>query len=482
MAAHMYSLSGMFGFMLTITMYYIVLFVLVGAFLSAFGAEVFFIELPRALFARVRGGAAMTAVGASTLFGMISGSPAANVAGVGVFTIPLMKRTGYPPEVAGAIEAASSTGGAFMPPVMGAAAFIMANLTGDTYTHIALISLVPALIYFFSVLCFCQTEARRTGVTAMSSEKRQPILPLIKKGWIYLLPIIVLIFLLVTGYIPYRAAWMAVMTCIVIGIISKLLTRDKNVTYGRTFKEVGKAFSTGLQGGASGSLTVCSLLGTLGIIVSVVFLTGLGFTFTSEMTAMTGGSIPVALLLAFVASYVLGMGMTLTAVYVLVALMMAPALVSMGIPLLSAHMVLFWFSAVSGISPPVAVAGYVAASIAGADPIRTCFNAFKYSAFLFIFPIMFVYSPVLMLNGFNVDVALSWVSAFFSAICLAGAISGYLLIKDKLWERLALATATLLLLFPGATTSFIGFALLVTVIGFQVMRNRRTGQAVNVGV
>ena len=463
-----FSLSGIMGWILDIIMMYVVMFVLFGALMQAFGASALLIDLPYAIAGRVRGGPGITAVVASTFMGMISGSATANVATTGSFTIPLMKRTGYPPHVAGAIEPAASTGGMFMPPVMGAGAFIMANMTNTPYITIALISLAPALIYFASVAAACYTEAGRLGIKPLPASELPRVWPIIKRSWYYLVPIALLVFLLVQGYTPPRAAYWAILCIIALSIFARLVTKKKTTSYASIGKEVGKNVVTGLKDGADDSLTVAALTGTIGIIVAVVFLTGVGFMFTSSIMELTHGWLPLGIVMALIVSYVLGMGMTVTTVYVLLAVLFAPALAVMGMSLLAAHLLLFWFSQSSNISPPVAIAAYVGAGIAGADPTKTGFTAFRYSFFLFLLPLMFIYSPILMPNGFNVEVGWVMISALVSTIPWAAALSGFLIRKCTLWERAVLLASAIALFLPNSYISATGLIVVVAVIVYQV--------------
>lgn len=462
-----YSLNGIFGFVLNVIMAFVVMFVIVGALLQAFGAGALLVELPFALFGRFRGGPGIAAVAASTLFGMISGSATANTASTGAFTIPLMKRAGYPPHVAGAIEPAASTGGMFMPPVMGAGAFIMADMTGVPYLQIVAISVVPALIFFFAVAVSCYTEAGRYDLKPIPPEERPAAGPILRRGWFFILPVILLIYLLMEGFTPPRAAYWTVIATILLAVMARLVQRDQGISVGQVFTRSIADIGSGVRTAGESSLVVAALTGSVGIIVAIVFQTGVGFMLATSILDLTGGDFAIAMLMSLALSYVLGMGMPVTAVYILLAVLFAPALSQMGISLLAAHMMLFWFSQSANISPPVAISAFVGAGIAGADPIRTSFVAFRYSMFLFIMPVLFVYTPILMPDGFDAQVMMIMGGAFLSTLPFAGAFSGFLLRRLAVWERLLLLAAAIGLVFPAWGVTMVGLALLVGHLAYQ---------------
>lgn len=466
-----YSLNGIFGFVLNVVMGFVVMFVIVGAMLQAFGAGALLVEMPFALFGRFRGGPGIAAVAGSTLFGMISGSATANTAATGAFTIPIMKRAGYPPHIAGAIEPAASTGGMFMPPVMGAGAFIMADITGVPYLTIVTVSLAPALIYFFSVAVACYTEAGRYGLKPMPAADRPALWPLLIRGWHYILPVALLVWLMVDGYTPQRAAFWAVVATIVLSVTMRYVHKPAQDTNSETARKAVRDFAIGIRDSGTSALIVASLTGAIGIIVSVIFQTGVGFMLTSSVLELTGGTVWIAILIALALSYVLGMGMPVTAVYILLAVLFGPALQQIGVELLAAHMVLFWFSQSANISPPVAIAAFVGAGIAGADPMKTCMAAVRYAMFLFILPVLFVYTQILMPNGFNAEVALIIAGAALSAIPFAGAFSGFLVRKATAWERVVLFIAAIGLVYPQLHATIVGAALLAGVLIYQFRSN-----------
>jgi len=467
-ASYTYSMSGIFGFLLRITMLYVVLFVLFGALLRAFGASSLFVEFPYAVMGRLKGGPGLAAVGASTLFGMVSGSAAANTAATGTFTIPLMKRAGYPPHVAGAIEPAASTGGMFMPPVMGAGAFIMAEITNIPYLHIIAVGLAPALIYFTSVAMVCYTEAGRRHLRPLPASELPPVGPILRKSWYHVVPIIVLVYLLVAQYTPPMAAFGGIVIAFLVNVLARFITKEQGTRYTEVIKDIVESLKRGLQEGSEGSLMVACLAGQIGIIVGIVLLTGVGFMFTSSLMELTHGVILRGILVALFASYILGMGMPVTSVYVLLAVLIAPALHKLGMGLLAAHFLLFWFSQSSNISPPVAIAAYVGAGIAQADPVKTAFTAFRYAAFLFILPLLFVYSPLLMPEGVTLEVLRIILMCFLATIPFAGLVSGYFRRRCYIWERLLMGVCLAFLLIPQAATAVVGSALLAIILLLQL--------------
>ena len=397
------SMDGIFGFIAYIFGAYVVLFIIMGAFFEKIGAGTFFIDLPVALTSRFKGGAAKASVVASTLFGMISGSATANTVTTGAFTIPLMKRVGYRPEVAGAIEPAASIGGMFMPPIMGAAAFIMAELMGIPYLEVVKVALVPALLYFLSVLVMIHFEALKTGVDIPRKEDRIPALPIFLKGWYYAIPVLALLYFILTGRTPALAGFYAIVSAGAIAIIKNVANKD--------IKGVFSSIFEGLAEGGRKSIIVGCTAGPIGIIIAVALLTGLAFKFSSLVLSFTYGLKWMALILVFLATFVLGLGMTVTADYLILAVLAVPAMGEMGVPLLAAHFTAFWYSQSSNVTPPVCVAAFAGAGIAGGKPYATGFNAMRFSAYLYVVPFLFVYTPILMTDGFSLQVLFCWISA-----------------------------------------------------------------------
>ena len=380
------SMNGIFGFVAYVFAAYVVLFIIMGAFFEKIGAGTFFIDFPVALTSRFTGGAAKASVVASTFFGMISGSSTANTVTTGAFTIPLMKRVGYSPEVAGAIEPAASTGGMFMPPVMGAAAFIMAEMMGIPYLEVVKVALVPALLYFLSVLVMIHFESLKTGVGIPRKEDRIPALPILLKGWYYAIPVATLLYFILTGRSPSLAGFYAIVSAGAIAIIKNVVNKDLKGVFSSIFE--------GLVEGGRKSIIVGCTAGPIGIIIAVALLTGLAFKFSSLVLSFTYGLKWMALIMVFIGTFLLGMGMTVTADYLILAILAVPAMGEMGVPLLAAHFTAFWYSQSSNVTPPVCVAAFAGAGIAGGRPYATGFNAMRFSAYLYVMPFLFVYTPV----------------------------------------------------------------------------------------
>lgn len=457
-----FSQSGIFGIVLYTTTAYVVLFVVFGALLNKFGAGEFFVEFPYALTCGMKAGPAKAAVVASGLFGMISGSATANTTATGAFTIPLMKRAGYKPHVAGAIEPAASTGGMFMPPVMGAGVFIMAELIQMPYVKIMSRALVPALIYFFTVGLMAHFQAGLDEIPVVPKNERPNPLPILKKGWYYLLPIVLLIALIFMNYSPARAVYIALLVIIAINIVLRI-TNSEGDSVASILKNTIKDLCKGLIEGAENAIPVASVVGVVGILISVIMQTGLGFVFTSRIIEITNGILPVAILLTFFAAYLLGMGMIVTSAYLLLAVLIAPALQRMGVDPMAAHFLIFWYSQTSNISPPVCMAAFAGAAIANADPYRTGFTALKYSAMIIIVPLLFIYSPILMPDGFNLSVLKIWISASIGVVPFCASMIGYFVIRTSIIERGLLFLSGTLLFIPNFVLSLIGITILIII-------------------
>jgi TRAP transporter 4TM/12TM fusion protein len=438
-----------------------------GAIFERFGAGTFFIDFPLALLGRYRGGPAKAAVSASCLFGMISGSATANTVATGTFTIPLMKKSGYRSHVAGGIEAAASTGGMFMPPVMGAGVFLMAEILHIPYGQIMLVALVPALLYFFAVFAMTHFEALKAGIEVTPGDQRKQVWPVLKSGWYYTIPIIVLFAILFTGATASKAAFDAIMVFLALMAVRHLLAWD--------IKGFCIALFDALAEGGDKSLIVGSTAGPVGIIVGMALLTGLAFKFSALLLTYTFGMVWIALLIILIATFVLGMGMTVTADYLILAVLAAPALGEMGVPLLAAHLAVFWFSQSSNVTPPVCMAAFAGASIAQANPYSTGFQAMRFSSFLYLMPFMFVYTPILMLDGFNWSVAYTWLVMFFAAVPFAAGVSGYCFGHLNRVSRILLIAGAVMLVFPNRIIDLPAMALIIGVVLYRYwMARRRT--------
>ena len=414
-ASHLYlSTDGLYGIPLGVSATFIFMFVLLGAFLNRSGAGVFLADLALSLTGRARGGPAKVAVVSSAFFGTISGSAIANASATGTFTIPLMKRIGYRSSFAASIESLSSLGGQLMPPIMGSAAFVMIEFTEISYLKIAGAALIPGLLFFFTVFVIVDLEAAKNGLTGMAKEDLPKFREVIKDGWILVIPLVVLFVLLYLGFSIFMAAFWTIPS--VVGVT--LLRESTRLS--------PKEIMLALKDGGLAILGIAAACACAGIIVGVATLTGLAVQLSTLMINFSGGSLLLLLLITMVVSIILGMGLPTVACYILLAILVAPALEQMGVPLLAAHLFIFYFGIVSGITPPVALVTYAAAGIAKADPIEASWIACRLGIVIYILPFIFVYdSPILGIGAWW-EIALTTAAAFFGCALLATAIQGYL--------------------------------------------------------
>lgn len=379
--------NGVFGVMANVLATYVILFIFFGAFLHKSGAGRFFIDLPMAAAGHSTGGPAKVAVVASALFGSVSGSAIANTVSTGAFTIPLMKRAGFRPHVAGAIEPSASIGGMFMPPIMGAGGFLMAELTETPYSHIMLIAIFPALLYFYAVFCMIHFEAKKHNIRGIDDPDMPHWTEVLKKEWYFSMPLVIITILMVMGYSPGFSAFWATLSCIAVSWVKKDTRMGP--------KEIWEAIQTG----ARNTLIIGATVGVIGVIVGTISLTGIGLKFSDIIISAAGGNLLFALLLIALASLVLGMGVPVTAAYLIVAVLAVPPLMEMGVVLIAAHMIVYWFSQDSNITPPVCVAAYAGAAVAGSDPWKTGWTAFKFAKLLYVVPLLFAYTPQILFEG-----------------------------------------------------------------------------------
>jgi TRAP transporter 4TM/12TM fusion protein len=460
---HMFlTAEGIYGVSIYVTATYVFIFISLGAFLTETGGGKSFIDLAFAITGRYRGGPAKAAVVASGLMGTISGSSFANVAGTGVFTIPLMKSVGYKPTFAGGVEAAASTGGQIMPPVMGAAAFIMAEMTGVSYGQIIICAAIPAVLYYVSVFLMVDMEAAKIGLRGLSKEKLPDLKQVLKDGAFLLIAPFSILYMLIAGYSPIKASVVAVGFV----IFASFLSPKTRLT--------PKKFYAALVSGAKASLSIVAACAVAGIIVGVVTLTGCGLKFADLVLALARGSLYPALILTMVACIVMSMGMPTTALYIILGAMVAPGLVKLNLNVVAAHMFIFYYGCMAAVTPPVALSSYLAASIAGADPTRTAFQGLKLALSAFILPFIFVLDPSLLL----IDTApghatLIFLTALLGITALAAALEGYLMRPLQAWQRITLAIAALVLIVPGIVTDLVGAVLFVAVLGFVAMQNKK---------
>jgi len=447
--------DGIFGIPLGVSATYVFIFILFGSFLSQSGAGKFFMDLAMALMGHIRGGPGLVAVTSSALFGTVSGSAVANVVGTGVFTIPLMKRLGFKKEFAGAVEAVASTGGQIMPPVMGAAAFIVAEIIGIPYIKLCVHAAIPAILYYFAVGFSVYLEAGKEGLAGLPRHELPNVWTVLREGGHLIIPIVVIVGFLVSGYTAIKAGLYGLISVVLVSMIKK--ETRMNV----------RGILEALEKGARTSLTVISACSCAGIIIGVVMYTGLGVRFGSILMWLSRGEPAVALVLSMLGALVLGMALPTSAAYIVQASLAAPALIQMGFGRIETHLFLFYFAVISCITPPVAMAAYAGAGLAEADPMRTGFTAFRIGIAAYIVPFIFVFNPALILLGQPTELLIAVPSALIGAIALAGASTGWLLIETNYIEKLVLGISAILLIKPGVVTDLIGVVLLLIVLASQ---------------
>jgi TRAP transporter 4TM/12TM fusion protein len=451
--------EGIFGVPLYVASTFVFIFVLFGAFLQSTGGGNFFIDLAYALTGRFSGGPAKTAVIASGFMGSISGSAVGNVVATGSFTIPMMKSVGYRPHVAGAIEATASTGGQLMPPIMGAGAFLMAEFTNTSYLTIIKVAFVPAVMYYITVLLFVHFEAKKFGLKGQPKESLPQVWTVLKDGLHFILPVIVLIYVLMMNYSPMMAGFTAVVST----YVAAMFRKKSRIGLGKLLRS--------LEQGAKNAVMVSVACGAAGIIVGMVGLTGMGLKFSSLVLDLSFGIEILAILLIGAASLVLGMGLPVTASYIVLATLAGPALLDMGVPLLVTHMIVFWYSQDSNVTPPVSLASFAAAGVANADPMRTAFTSWKLAKGLYIIPIIMAYRPMLGIGDQHIllhwEVIATFVTTTFGLIAFAAALERYLFRKATWLETILLVIAAACLFWPTLFVDTIGFVLLGIVVLLQ---------------
>ncbi len=447
--------SGVFGVMANVLVTYVILFIFFGAFLKKSGAGKFFIDFPMALAGRSTGGPAKVACMASTFFGSISGSAIANTVSTGSFTIPLMKKAGFEPHVAGAIEPSASIVGMFMPPIMGAGGFLMAELTGTPYADIMKMAVGPALLYFLSVYMMVHFEAKKHNIKGIEGVEILRPLEILRREWYKSVPLVIIIVLMLIGRSPGYSAFWATLSCIAVSWV------EKETRMG--LREIYEA----MLEGARSTLVIGATVGVIGMIVGTVALTGIGLKFSDIIISLSQGNLPLAILLIGLASLVLGMGVPVTAAYLITAVLAVPALDKMGVPAIAAHMIVYWFSQDSNITPPVCVAAYAGAAIAGSDPWKTGWTAFKFAKFLYVGPFLFAYSSGILLRGSWQEILIAYFSATLGTLAFSALTMGYLLRKTTVPEWIIFAVGTLCCFYPHLLFNFLGIGLIAVVYFWQ---------------
>jgi TRAP transporter 4TM/12TM fusion protein len=431
--------DGVFGIMAEVLAEFIIPFVAFGAFLEGAGVAKFFVDIALAGLGRIAGGPAQASVVSSMLMGTISGSPIAETVTKGPITIPLMKRAGFPGHIAGAVEAAASNGAAIMPPVMGAGAFVMSEMTGIPYINIIKVAAIPGLLYFLSVGVMIYFESKKLGLRGLPREELPRSAEVWKRGWYLLLPIVVLIGVMLSGYSPQFAAFYGIVFTIVVSWFRKE-TRMGPKEIWRALVDAGK-----------NCLFVAALTGAVGILIGVLSLTGIIVRFPYILVDLAGQSVLLTIGLIACATFVLGLPLPITATYLVVAVIGVPALIKLGLPVLSAHLIIFWLALDSNITPPVAMGPFAAAAIAQADPMKTGWSCFRFAKIIYVMPVLFAYTHILLTGTPGQNIA-AIVSATLGIVLFSIVSTGYFYARTNLLEWLLLAVATVLAFIPSLST------------------------------
>ena len=473
--SHMYmTTEGIMGTPLGVSSTFVFMFILFGSFLDKTGVGEFFIDFAYALTGSTRSGPAMTSVLSSGLMGSISGSSVANTVTTGAFTIPLMKSVGYKPHYAGAVEATASTGGQIMPPVMGAAAFIMADFTGFPYISIVKAAIIPAVLYYIAVGTMVHLEACKLGLKGMPRESLPKVSNILRKQGYLTLPLIAIIFMLVKQYPPTMAALTGIIIGVIVAMTVSLIKKDNSFT--------PKDILGAMEAGAKGAVGVACACACAGMIVGVVTLTGFGLKIAEVIVLIAKGKLLPTLFLTMIASIILGMGLPTTAKYIVLATMAVPAITKLGVNLMSAHLFILYFGVVADVTPPVALAAYAGAGIAGANSMKTGIQAFKLAIGAFIIPYIFVINPHLIMVDSVAGTTVNWlpitaavptiITALIGTICLAGTVESYLFGNLRIWQRVILLGAAFALLDPKLLTDAIGLGALAVIFVTQKLLNK----------
>lgn len=461
-----YSKEGILSTPINVCSKFIVVFIIFGAFLERTGIADFFINIANAFVGGFSGGPAKVAVVASAMEGMVSGSSVANTVGSGSVTIPLMKKTGYKPEFAAAAEASASTGGQIMPPIMGAAAFLMADYVGVPYSNIVVRAILPAVLYFTGIFIAVHLEAKKEGLRGLSREELPRVKPLLKQTYL-LLPLILLVYLVGTSQrsIQYAAA-----IAIIVAIVVSLFNKENRITP----KKIWEALAAGGQG----MITVAAACGVAGIIAGTITMTGLANMLINGIVTLAGDRVIIALVLTMICCIVLGMGVPTTANYCIMAATCAPILIRMGVPTLAAHFFVFYFGIVADLTPPVALAAYAGAAIAQANPMKTALTSTKLAIGAFIVPYVFALNPAMLFIDTTVfEIILICITSLVGIFAVSASLEGWLLGHMPWYQRLVILLGGLLLIYPGLVTDTIGFALVLVVVIMQFITYKKVEKA-----
>lgn len=456
--------EGIFSQPLAASATVVVIFIIFASCLNGIGIGQYFVDLVMAKFGKSQGASAKSAVIGSCLMGMLSGSVIANVMGTGTFTIPMMKKNGYTPRVAGAVEAVSSTGGQIMPPVMGAAAYIIAEILAIPFMDVLKAAIIPALLYYFCEFWFVHYEAARLGLKGFNDEEIAEHAKRIRGKFYLMSPLVLLMALMLVNraWTAQKCAFFAVILTIIIGFILK--DKESRLNLKKIFSIIKEAASNCLE---CAMATACA-----GIIIGVFSITGVGIKLSASLISLSGGHLLVLLVLTGIVSIILGMGLTTTGCYIILATLVAPTLVTMGVPVLCAHFFVFFFGIYSAITPPVAVGSYAAASLSGDDPFRTGVTSFRIALPSFIIPFVFVYSPAMLLTGSLLDIILVVGAAVIGSYLMVLGTVGFYKTKIPTWQRGILLVAGMCLIWPSLITDFIG----IVIGGYMILLQIRAGK------
>lgn len=454
------SMEGIFGTIDYVLATYVLPFVIFGAFLNKSGVGRFFVELPYALLGKYPAGTAQVAVISSALMGTISGSPAANVVATGTFTIPLMKKAGYRPEIAGAVEASASTCGMFTPPVMGAAAFFMVEFTGIPYIEIIKIAAIPAILYLIGIATMVQIEAAKNKIKGVPAEQLPPFRNILKEGWFLFTPLFLIVILLVYGFSPHKAAFFASLSCIIMSWFVK------------GYRMGPKEFCSAMSEAGKDTLSIAGIAGVIGIMVGILYLTGLALNLSQIILNLAGGKLLFTIFFAAIASFIIGMGAPISATYVILAVIIPPAMEKLGVSVMGAHLLLIWYSQMAGLTPPVCTVAYVAAAIAKSDPLRTAFESMKFGVLLMVIPLLFVYTPILF-TGTTFENILAIVTSTFAVITFVSVIHKFFIRANTWYEEILFGVGAFLLFLPNLICNILGLITVIIPISLQVIEKKK---------
>lgn len=455
--------NGIYGTSLGVSSIYVAIFVIFAALLESSGAGDVFIRMTQSVLGGYRGGPAKVAVVASGLFGTISGSAVANVVGTGSFTIPLMKRTGFTPEFAGAVETAASSGGQLMPPVMGAAAFIMADIIGS-YNDVVIAAIIPAILYYVALFMMIDLEALKRRLLGQPKSELPSFWGELRKGWYLLIPLIMLIYLLViVRYSPQKSAFFSIILLLALCLFAPA----KRMKISKLAKDI----ATSVDGVPSVALTTAAS----GVIVGVLMLTGIGYKLSSILVEISGGSVFILLFLTMTVSLILGMGMPTSGAYILLATLIVPALTDLGVAKISAHFFVFYFGIMANVTPPVAIAAYTAAGISGGDAMKTGFVAWRLSMAGFLMPYLWCLNPALLGQGTAGEIAQAVVTALMGTFALACSLQRYFKCAMSWPVTVLLFLGAILMLHPGLVTDIAGIIIIVVCLYYQILKAKKHG-------